>query len=138
MEPRYRILAHTADTGIVAESPTLAGVFENAAYGMFDLMFELAGLDGTPRIEVRASGDTREDLLVDWLSTLLYEAEVGGLALCAFVVEEVEEGRLRGSAWGVPLEEAALRGPPIKAVTYHDVAVQPVGSGWRARVIFDV
>jgi SHS2 domain-containing protein len=31
-----------------------------------------------------------------------------------------------------------LRGPPIKAVTHHEAAVEELAGGWEARVIFDV
>ena len=135
---RYRVLPHTADVGIAAAGATIEEAFENAAYGMFHLMFDLAATHGDEVCRVEAAGDTREELLVAWLSALLAEAEIRGLAFCRFEVEEMGAGRLRGAAAGGPVEALELRGPPIKAVTHHEAAVEEVEGGWEARVIFDV
>jgi len=136
--PRYRVFSHTADVGIVAEGATVEEAFENAAFGMFDLVFDLSGVPATEAVEVEAAGETPGELLVAWLSALLAEAEIRGLALCRLRVEMLPGGRLRGSAAGSASAARELRGPPVKAVTYHDLAVEEVQGGWEARVIFDV
>lgn len=136
--PRYRVLPHTADVGIAAAGGTLAEAFENAAFGLFDLVFDLSTVSGAEECRVAVAGDTPGELLVAWLSALLAEAEVRGLAFCRFRVEEVGGGRLVGSATGAPSDTLELRGPPVKAVTYHDLAVEECAGGWEVRVIFDV
>ena len=135
---RYEVLAHTADTGILAHGASLAETFENAAFGMFDLVFDLSEVTGVEECRVEVEAETREELLVAWLSVLLAEAEIRGLALARFAVEGPAGGRLRGTGWGGPSAGLELRGPPVKAVTYHDLAVDQVPGGWQARVIFDV
>jgi len=135
---RYEVFDHTADTGIVAYGVTLNELFENAAWGMFDLMFDLAGLAPVRDVPVMAPGETREDLLVNWLSELLYHSEVLGLAFCYFTVDRLEEGGVQGSAGGVPADSLVLRGAPIKAVTHHDLAVVENPDLWWARIVFDV
>lgn len=138
MSSRYEVLPHTADTAIVARGSSLEELFENAAFGMFDLMFDLGALTGSQQVTVEASAETVEEVLVDWLSALLYESEVGDLALCSFNVDFVEGGRVKGSAGGAPVTQVELRGPPVKAVTYHELAVERSTEGWLARVVFDV
>lgn len=135
---RYRVIAHTADIGIVARGATPAEAFENAAYGMFDLMFDLRRLGAEEQCAVEARGETADELLVAWLSALLAEAEIRGLVFSRFTVDELREGVVRGTAGGVPAAGLELRGPPVKAVTFHDLAVEQVPGGWQARVIFDV
>jgi SHS2 domain-containing protein len=105
---------------------------------MFDLMFGPGeGVGGEPfRIDVHAP--TLEDLLVDWLSTLLYEAESRDLALRSFGIDDVDEHHLSGWAQGVPTDRMELIGPPVKAVTYHDLVVEKTSTGWRTLVVFDV
>lgn len=134
---RYRILSHTADIGIAAAGATLEEAFENAAYGMFDLMFDLSRVPVEEEGRVEVEGDDTAELLVAWLSALLTEGEIRGLAFCRFRVEALSSGRLMGTAAGAaaPLP---LRGPPIKAVTYHGLSVAEVLGGWEVRVIFDV
>ena len=136
--PRYEALPHTADTGIVAYGATLEELFENAAFGMFDLMFDLSVVPGGRDLGVVAAGDTVEELLVGWLGELLYLAEANDLALASFTVDRLEEGGVQGVASGSPSVVAELRGAPIKAVTYHDLAVVEVPAGYWARVLFDV
>jgi SHS2 domain-containing protein len=140
MTARYEVLSHTADTGIVAYGTTLEELFETAAFAMFDLMFGIGFLPGDDqvRIEMEVTARSVEDLLVDWLSLLLFEAETRDLALCSFEVEVLEDGRLVGRVRGLPSAEIELTGPPIKAVTYHDLSVERVPTGWSAQIVFDV
>lgn len=135
---RYEVIPHTADAGIVAYGATPFELFENAAYGMFDLMFAVDALGGGPDRPVMAAGDTLEELLVGWLGELLFESETAGLAFRTFTVDRLEEGGVQGAASGPPFSGVELRGAPIKAVTYHDLAVVEVPDGWWARMIFDV
>jgi SHS2 domain-containing protein len=135
---RYEVLAHTADTGIIAYGDTLPMVFEHAAYGMFDLMYDLGTLSSGADRRVAASAETTADLLVAWLSELLAVAEIEDLAFWSFTVDRLAEGRVQGSGTGAPAAGLELRGPPVKAVTYHDLTVCHGREGWWARVIFDV
>jgi len=135
---RYEVLEHTADTAIIAYGATAAELFENAAYGMFDLMFDAVRVPTERSRPVMADGDTLEELLVGWLGELLAEAEIHDLAFSYFTVDRLEEGGVQGSAQGAPASGFELRGPPIKAVTYHDLAVVEIPDGWWARVVFDV
>lgn len=136
--PRYEVLSHTADTGIVAYGESPAQVFENAAFGMFDLVFDLSRVPAGEQCRVDVEGESLGEMLVAWLSALLAEAEIRDLVFSSFSVEIFPEGRLAGVAAGAPIAGRELRGPPLKAVTYHDLAVEQVPAGWRARVIFDV
>lgn len=135
---RYRALPHTADIGIVAAGATMEEAFENAAFGMFDVVFDLSGVSDAEQCRVEVAAETPGELLVAWLSALLTEAEIRGLAFCRFRVEMVSGGRLRGMASGSASDALELRGSPVKAVTYHDLAVAEVPGGFEARVIFDV
>ncbi len=136
--PRYEVLSHTADTGVIVLAATMRELFEHTAFAMFDLMFGIGDLLGVDRVEVEVAATTVEELLVDWLSTLLFEAETRDLALCSFGIVTLSEGRLSGWAVGVPVAPVELIGPPVKAVTYHDLSVVQLARGWSARVLFDV
>ena len=135
---RYEVLAHTADTGIVAYGSTPEEVFENAAFGMFDLTVDLAAAAASEERRIEAEGRGLGELLVAWLSELLAVAEIDDLVFVWFRVSELREDRVVGVASGSTAEGIGLEGPPVKAVTYHDLEVAPVADGWRARVIFDV
>ena len=85
-----------------------------------------------------AAGDTLDQLLVNWLSELLYHSEVLDLTFCYFTVDRLEDGGVQGSAGGISVGTLELRGPPIKAVTYNDLAIVENPETWWARIIFDV
>jgi SHS2 domain-containing protein len=137
-QPVYEQIDHTADAAIVAYGATLEDLFEHTAFGMFDITFDLTDATGAMSRPVVGAGDTVEDLLVAWLSGLLAEAEIHGLAFSTFAVDRLEEGGVQGSAGGDPVAGLELIGAPIKAVTYHDLAVIEIPDGWWARVVFDV
>lgn len=139
MAGSYRILAHTADTGLEVEADTLGSLFEWAGRGMFELMFDLGGVDAARSIEVRVESSQVDELLVDVLSELLYVAESADVVPCRFVATEATATHVALAVGVVPVETAVLIGPPIKAVTYHDLSVERRSDGtWMAHVVFDV
>ena len=134
----YEILDHTADTGIEARAESLPDLIEDLATGMFAIMAEADPCPGAEAITIEVNAPTEEDLVVEVLSELLYESEVEDLILCGFRVKMTSSHRVEVSASGVPTSEVELTGPPIKAVTYHDVTVEERDDGWFAKVYFDV
>ena len=72
MEKNYEIFDHTADVGIIVRGRTLEEMFEKAAYAMFDIMIYAEKIEPIRKVKVSISASTLEDLLVDWLSELLY------------------------------------------------------------------
>ncbi len=134
----YEILDHTADTGIAARATSLEYLVQDLATGMFALMAVVDPCPPGRLVTVDVSAPTWEDLVVEVLSELLYEAEVEDLILCGFRSKLETPHRIRVSAGGVPTSEVDLTGPPIKAVTYHDVTVRRDAGGWIGRIYFDV
>lgn len=134
----YNVLDHTADTGIEATAGSLADLIESLATGMFELIADIRGRPaaGSAALEVTAESDV--DLVYEALSELLYESDVEGLLFCDFDVEVIAERSLAITARGISWEDTELVGPPIKAVTYHDIEVTETEEGWHGRVYFDV
>ncbi|MDH3539885.1 MAG: archease [Acidimicrobiia bacterium] len=135
----FTVLSHTADTGIEVAADTLDEVFEWAAIGMFSTMYDLASLAPTAEVEVAAANTGFAELLVDVLSDLIHLSEVTDVVPCAFHIIEVTSTRARLRVGTAPLQPETLHGPPIKAVTYHQLSVEPLPDGtWTAQVVFDV
>lgn len=138
---RYDILSHTADVGIVAHGSSLSDVFANAAFAMFDLMYDLNDRVPSHTVAVAVSHTDRNELMVDWLAELLFISEAREVIPVAFrvTVGDAETATLTAEVDVAPASGAELVGPPVKAVTYHDldIAEDPKGR-WHARVIFDV
>lgn len=123
-----------------ASAPDLPGLVVELATGMFESMATLRrGTTGVgAEIEIEASGPTPEDMVVETLSELLYESEVEDLFLFDFAARSVGSRRVRVKARGVPFTDVEMTGPPIKAVTYHDIQILQTGDTCHGRVYFDV
>lgn len=138
----YSLIEHTADTGLEVEAPTLDELFVEALRGMTDCITELEQVAPKTRRRIGVRAADLGQLLVEWLSEVVYVFEVEDLLSSQAEVEikESEAGfELEATVAGEPFDPE--RHPvkiAIKAVTYHQLAVEQTASGWRARVIFDI
>jgi SHS2 domain-containing protein len=130
----FKELHHTADWEIEAWAPDLPRLFEQAALGMY-------ALSGThlypdPRItrSLELVAEDAEGLLVKFLSELLFIGEQYGLAFDGFDLQ-IDGYRLRARLHGAPMTEQSKE---IKAVTYHQMSIQPGPRGLVVRIVFDV
>jgi SHS2 domain-containing protein len=134
----YTVLSHTADTGIEATAASFSELLCELATGMFALMAQPENCVPDSVVEADVESTSKEELVVDALSELLYHSEVEDLFLCRFAVLATGSTAVRISAGGVSNDSIELIGPPIKAVTYHDVAAHKTAEGWYGRVYLDV
>jgi len=134
---RYDIVEHTADTGIATRGNTLAEAIGNAAFAMFDLMYDLSSVPAAMPVTFDSTADSPPDLLVDVLGELLLRSETDDIVFSEFRVHEAGMCAMVEAA-GATAVGRELRGPPIKAVTYHRLRCEPAGDNWEIQVIFDV
>jgi len=137
--PKYEVVEHTADVGVRVQGATMAEVFADAAYAMFDLMSGNEAL--RPQVErtVTVDAQDREELMVNWLSELLFIFETERLLLSEFKIAEIDERHLRATVRGERFDpERHASNFDIKAVTYYGLHVTQDDSSWKATVIFDV
>lgn len=133
----FEILEHTADVGVGAEGATLSEVFEQATLGLADIMgIHAPGAGEELDIEVEAPDSGA--LLVDWLSEILWLHDSRDALLGGVEAVEVTETRARGRVTLVPRAGGDVEGTQVKAITYHQLEVEPAGSRWRAQVFVDV
>ncbi len=136
--PRFEEIPHTADWVIRIEGESQAKLYGNAALAMFSLQ-GAAEIEGpTVRQRFAIEGADREDLLVRWLSELLWQADTQGVVFQNFWVESITDTAMQAEAVGRQGRSALAH---IKAVTYHELNVnQPDKSSsgrWEAQVLFD-
>jgi len=137
----YEIFEHTADIGIRAYGKDLNEAFENAAMGMFDIITDLKKVKIVGEYKILLESLDVEQLLIDWLSELLYIHTVQEIMLSSFKVNIKEkEGKwvLMGSASGENYDEK--KHPyhiEIKAVTHHILEIKK-DDGYKVQVLFDI
>jgi SHS2 domain-containing protein len=136
---RYRLIDHTADTGVVLEAADGPSLFENAAFALFDLLTDLKRVEGRQSLTLGVTGQDWPDLMVAWMRELLYLWVGRGLLVGSARVEGLEEFRLGATLAVEPFDPRrhAIK-TEIKAVTYHQLAVTSGPEGWRARIVFDI
>ena len=135
----YEVIDHTADLGIVVKGADLKDLFIRAAYAMTDLMVRgHAGTRGEER-ELVATGEDLPDLMVRWLSEILYLFAGEHLVVRAIEIGSISPIRLQSTLSVTPFKKGYYRIiREIKAVTYHQISVERARNGWEARIIFDI
>ncbi len=125
--------------GFLAYGCTVEELFANAALAMLSLACELDAIEEREQREVEATGANPEALLYAWLAEILAAADAEQLVFCRVQITELAKGRARGIAYGERFDKARHRaGTYIKAVTYHQLRLDPAPQGWRAQVYLDV
>ncbi|MDW5562249.1 MAG: archease [Methanomassiliicoccus sp.] len=120
---RYENLEHTADVMIRAYGATLEECFQNAAYGMMDQILDVSAVDPKVKETFSVEGGSREDLVYNFLSEVLFIFDAKKLALSAFQVI-LMDGRLECRAGGERFDrDKHSPKQEIKAVTYHMLQV---------------
>ncbi len=137
----YKFFDHTADVGALVRGATLPRLFENASLALFDLLCDRRTVRPRRRVLLHVAGSGLDDLLVRWLSELLFRHGTEGWVFSSFKVEKVDRARcrVRGVARGEMLDRPghALR-REVKAVTYHQLRIERARGAWSVRIIFDV
>ena len=137
MDVRHEPFEHTADTGFRVFAPSVEELFEESAVALFEVMYPRPTLEPNSSFSVVSTGSSFSELLVAWLSDLLWLAESEHVALTRFTIDEITLTEVRGRVSGVDLDVVELHGPPVKAVTYHGLDIRN-DDGWQATVILDV
>lgn len=138
MQP-FRVLEHTADVGFEAWGATREEVFSNAARALQDLMVDLGDIQPREEVKVEVEGEDAAALLVNWLSQIVYLFDAEGWVFHEFEVQHLEDCCLSALARGEKFDPArhAVK-LQVKAVTYHQLALEQTPQGWRARIFVDI
>jgi SHS2 domain-containing protein len=124
---------HTGELELHVRGPACAAVFAEASAALGEVLGERGGGAVVERA-LRVEGRDVPALLADWLAELAWLAESESLIVERVEALSVDDGIAVGTV-------AARRGSPrglVKAVTYHGLACEADGEGWRATVVFDV
>jgi len=133
----------TADIGLDLEADSLNELFAAAAEGMFAIIFG-AKPRGPKSLqqEIILRDSNPEQLLVDWLSELLYLFDADGLIACGYEIT-VDSGEneytLRGTVdFKIYDRDKDAAEHEVKAVTYYKLKIERAGGIFRCHVVFDL
>ncbi|HLB63712.1 MAG TPA: archease [Anaerolineales bacterium] len=131
----FEEVEHTADWALRAQGASLEELLENAARGMLSLIGAKPGEGEATTWRLEIQGADAESLLVAWLDELLYRMETQRVTFGGMRIHVGPDQRLAAEIEEWPLLRV---GHPIKAVTYHNLAVEKTREGLTATVVFDV
>jgi protein archease len=135
----FRVLEHTADVGFEAFGLTREEVFVNAARALQDLSVDLGSIEAREKFAVEVEGENGAELLVNWLSQLLFLFDGEGWVFRHFEIASLQETALKGTAQGEKFDRARHHVKlQVKAITYHQLALEQTSQGWRAQVYVDI
>ncbi len=136
---KYEIIDHTADIGVKAYGETLSEAFENAAKAMFDIITDNSDVENKGQYDIELKAEDLEQLLVDWLSELLYLHDAENLVFGVFKVNlNVQKKSIKAEAYGEKLDFSKhKKGEQIKAVTYHMLELKNK-KPYHVQVLFDI
>jgi SHS2 domain-containing protein len=135
----YELIDHTADIGVKAYGKNLSDAFAHAAKAMFDIITDSSEIENKGSYHIELSSDDLEQLVVDWLSELLFLQGAENLVFGSFDVDVDEEKfSLSAEVAGEPFDrEKHQIGMEIKAVTYHMLEVRK-NDLCIVKVLFDI
>jgi SHS2 domain-containing protein len=136
---KYELIEHTADVGVKAYGKTLSEAFENAAKAMFDIITDTSEVESTGQYNIELKASDLEQLLVDFLSELLYLHSANNLVFGFFKLDIDENKKsLKGTFYGEKFNISKHKaGAEIKAVTYHMLEVKKT-KPCSVQVLFDI
>ncbi|MBN1906226.1 MAG: archease [Deltaproteobacteria bacterium] len=135
----YTLLSHTADLGMIVKGDSCEGLFRNAGMALTDIMILSKGPMPGVKKEISIKGNDLPDLMVKWLSEILYLFEGEHLITTEIVVNQLSRSSISSTLITGDFDSRyheVLR--EIKAVTYHQVDVREDSGIWTARIIFDL
>lgn len=129
----------SGDVGLRVWGNSLAGLFRNAAEGMYSLVADVGLIENNKEISVQAKGESREGLLVAFLNELIFNFDSNGFIGKEIKIREITEHSVSATIRGQ--ENGTLTGNGhllLKAATYHNISVQESEGKWTAFVMFDI
>ena len=135
----YEVFEHTADIGLHVYGSTLPELFIHAAQGMESLMVAPEQVEVLVSREIEVEGHDNISLLIGWLNELIFLFDTEYLLFRQFQIDVLTETQLKARAFGESYDaQRHDLSSAIKAVTWHEAAVERMDDGYKARIIFDI
>jgi SHS2 domain-containing protein len=137
----YEFLEQTSDVMFRAYGKTEKILFINSAKAMFSIICEVDSVKPKKMVKINVKGENLEDLLYEWLSSLITNSEIEQMFFSEFNIEGIIEKhnvlQLKGWAKGegaTPEKGGTL----VKGVTYYDFKIEKEKGLLTATVTLDI
>jgi SHS2 domain-containing protein len=130
-------VSHTADVKIRATAPTLETLFSEALSALMQVLYGPDRHGGLKR-EITLDAEDPESLLRDFLSEVLFIAEVDGLVFSGSGIR-IDDCSLTATLDGEPFDRSRhALGTEVKGISYSGLVITHDANGYMLDIVFDV
>lgn len=128
----------TADVALEAYGKTMEEAYSNAALAMFEVQTDVENVKPSISKDVNIVSESKESLLFDWLSELLYLRDTQNMFFSKFEIkiEKNKNFKLTGKIYGEKIGSHEKR-TEVKGVSYQMMKIDEKPK-FKVRVILDV
>jgi len=135
---KYKFLDDlTSDVIYEAYGKDLKEVFENAALALFSVICKTDKVKSKKKEEFEVKAETVEDLMFNWLQSLIAIVDTEQMFFSKFEVLDISETRLIANLYGEPIKPE-LGGTVVKAVTMYKYKFEETDDGYKVTVSLDI
>lgn len=135
---KYKFIDNiTSDVVFEAYGETLNELFANAAEAMFTMICKIEHIEPKEERKIEAEADSVEDLLVNWLQSLIAAVDIEEMFFSKFKITDISDNKVTGYAYGQSVTPE-LGETVVKAVTYHQYEFKETDKGFMCRVSLDI
>jgi SHS2 domain-containing protein len=130
-------VSHTADVKIRATAPTLDILFSEALSALMQVLYG-PDREGGEKREITIDADDHESLLRDFLSEVLFIAEVDGMVFSSAEIR-IAGNHLEAKLEGEPFDRRRhALGTEVKGISYSGLSITHDANGYMLDIVFDV
>ena len=135
----YEYFEHRADIGIRGIGKNIKEAFEQVAMALFAIMVEIQEVEKKDIEKITVEGLDYEELLMAWLSELIYLKDVKNTMYSEFRILKLKETILIAEIIGekINLGKHKLK-LEVKAATWTQLEVKKFNDKWIAQCVVDV
>jgi SHS2 domain-containing protein len=130
---RFLEIPHKSDAAILVCGSSLPDLFKNAVDGMYHIMGMVCGDSAIGKESVQLKASDYEELLVRYLTELLYWSELNIIAIPDEI--QISDCQLISTITKKPLSQKSVG---IKAVTYSELKIIQKKNSFHTKIVFDL
>lgn len=127
----------TSDVLFEAYGKDLKELFENSAEAVFSLMCKIDLVKPTEETEIWVEGKDEEDLLFNWLQSLIAQVDTDEKFYSKFVIDNIDPKKMKARIYGESISPEKGQ-VVVKSVTLYKFALEKNKEGYVARFSLDI
>ncbi|MBR4987088.1 MAG: archease [Methanocorpusculum sp.] len=135
----FEELEHTADVKMRITAPDFLSLLAESGDAMASVLYgDFAKEPETLTVEIEAEGEDSSELVVNFLSELLFLTEVEYLVPLSYSIAQ-EGNRVFGTVSGIEFDRTKHAGGIcVKGISYSGLSLEETAEGFELTIIFDI